>query len=136
MYFVWLPLLFLFFSGSAQSYDFPIEVFEYINNEKVVAFINEDDIDASTSWLPTEGAPPVTIANVVSTIQKYIKPDPKLTNATFSEIELKRIPRHEKHWHYLVKMKTGTGGQAHYHYFVVLMNGKIIPALREPESFK
>lgn len=136
MYFVWLPLLLLLFSANVQSYEFPVEIFEYVNDEKVVAFINESDIDASTSWIPSDGAPPVTIANVVNAIRKYIAPDPKLSGATFSEIELKQIPHHEKHWHYLVKMKSRTGGHAHYHYFVVLMSGKIIPALKEPESFK
>ncbi len=131
-----LPLLVMLFSGKVLAYEFPIEVFEYVDGEKVVAFINERDIDKSLHWVPFEGSPPLTLVDALKGIRKYMVSDPDLVDAALTEIELKRIPHHEKHWHYLVKMKSEADGKSRSHYFVVLMNGKIILAMVEPEPLK
>jgi len=131
-----LPLLVLLFSGKVLAYEFPIEVFEYVDGARVVAFIEERDIDTSLHWTPFEGSPPLSIADALASIQKSLAADPGLADAAFTEIELKRIPHHEKHWHYLVEMTTNTGGDRKYHYFVVLMNGKVIQAMVRPEPLK
>jgi hypothetical protein len=55
---------------------------------------------------------------------------------TLTGIELKKIPRHEKHWHYLVKTKSEVDDIVESHYFIVLMDGKVIAAIKEPESIK
>jgi hypothetical protein len=49
---------------------------------------------------------------------------------------LRRIPQHEDDWHYMVKMHTEEDGAVRNHYLFVLMSGKVIPALNEPESIK
>jgi len=131
-----LPLLLIIFSGNIQASEFPIEIIEYIDNTKVVAFINESDIDRKLPWLPFKGALPLTVVDALKAIQEYVASDPELMNATLTEIELKQIPRHKGYWHYMVKMKTQINNKSLPHYFIVLMNRKIIQGLREPETLK
>ena len=126
----------LFISGNIQAYEFPIEIIEYIDNTRVVAFINENDIDKALAWHPVEGSPPLTVAEALKAVHEQIVSDPELENATLTGIELKQIPRHENHWHYLVKIKIQVDEVFKSHYFIVLMNGKIIPGLKEPETYK
>ncbi|VAW56988.1 hypothetical protein MNBD_GAMMA07-2027, partial [hydrothermal vent metagenome] len=38
-----------------------------------------------------------------------------------------------KHWHYLVKTEDNTA-KTKYNIYVVLMNGKVIPAIIEPQT--
>ncbi len=132
----WLAMVLLLPATNSYSFEFPLEIIEYVNSAKVTAFINERDIDKSVSWTPFKSAPPLTIENVTSAIQKYIAGKPEYANAKLVEIELRRIPHHEEQWHYMVKMQTNINNAPHNHYFVVLMNGKIISALVQPESIK
>ena len=132
----WLAILLLLPATNSYSFQFPIEIFEYVDNARVTVFINEGDIDNSVNWIPFKGAPPLTIEQVTGSIQKYIAGKAEYRNAKLEEIELRKIPHHEKQWHYMVKMKTTINDEPHNHYFVVLMNGKIISALIEPESIK
>jgi len=134
--FRWPALVLLLLSGNAYSYEFPVEIFEYVDNIKVVAFINESDIDETVSWQPFQGPPPLSIGSAIEAIQGYISSDSRLPNASLMEIKLQQIPHHDAHWHYLVKIKTETGDKTRYDYFVILMNSKIIPAVREPQSYK
>lgn len=131
-----LFLLLILFSGTIQANEFPIEIIEYTGNTKIVAFFNESDIDKKLHWMPVEGAPPLTITDALVRIREHVAADPELVGATVTEIDLKQIPRHAGHWHYLVKMKGLVDSRMHAHYFIVLMNGKIIQGLREPESIK
>lgn len=123
-------------SATVHAFEFPIEIIEYIDQTKVAAFINEEDIDGMPPWVPFEGPPPLAIADALAAVREYIAPDPELAGAQLTEIELRRIPHHEIHWHYVVRMKARTGDKAHSWFFIVLMNGKIIPGLREPEGIK
>lgn len=131
-----LPLLFALFSGSLQAYEFPIEIIEFIDNTRVVAFVNEVDIDKALYWVPFEGSPPLAIADALKAIRGHIASDPKLADATLTGIELKQIPRHEKYWHYLVKLRSQADDRVRSSYFIVLMDGKVIPGIREPETLK
>ena len=129
-----LPLV--FFSVAVHASEFPIEIIEYVDQTKVVTFINEEDIDKTVAWVPFEGPPPLTIKDALVLVQKFTAPDPEMAGAQLTEIELRRIPHHEIHWHYVVRMKVRTGGKPRSRFFIVLMNGKIIPGLREPEAIK
>lgn len=131
-----LPLLLILFSGLARAYDFPIEVIEFIDDAKVVAFVDETDIDEALDWTPFEGSPPLTIAGALAAIREHIATDKNLADATFAEIELKQLPNHPKHWHYLVKMRSQESDAPHSIFFIVLMNGKVITGIREPQSLK
>jgi len=136
MYKKLIPLLFLLFSGRALAYQFPIEVTEYIDDVKIVAYINQNDINEKSQWTPFESAPPLSIHEALQAVQKYLHSDADFTNATLTGIELKQIPHHKNYWHYLVKIKFTRGDMPKPHFFVVLMDGKVISALKEPESIK
>ncbi len=131
-----LPLLFLLLSGKLYAYEFPVEIFEYIDDTKVVVFINKKDIDKSLQWYPFKGAPPLTMTDMLTKMKKYLASGKiALSGARITGIELKQIPHHKDNWHYLVKLKSNKK-TIRYYYFIVLMNGKIIPAVKEVESFK
>lgn len=131
-----LPLLFLLMSGKVLAYDFPIEVVEYVDDVKIVAYIDKNDIKKTPQWVPFESKPPLSIYDALLAAKKYM-----ISNAEFVEnkligIELKRIPHYEDNWHYLVKVKYKVGDNIQPHFFVVLMDGKVISALRKPEAIK
>ena len=124
----------LLLSTQAQAIEYPVEIIEYLDNNRVVAFVNESDIKKSPQWDPP-GEPPLSMAKAVSAVEQYIAPAP-INGETLIGIELKKIPRHQHQWHYLVKNKVQTEDQMVSHYYVVLMDGKVIPAIKEPEAYK
>lgn len=132
----WLALFLLLLGSNSQAYQFPIEIIEYVEDARVVAFINQSDLDISVHWQPGEGPPPINIENVISSTKDYAESKEDLLNATLTEIKLRQIPHHEAQWHYMVKLQAKKDNKLRYHYLVVLMNGKIIPAIREPVSIK
>ncbi len=131
-----LPLLLILLSGNLSAYEFPVEIIEFFDNTKVVAFVNEGDIDKSRYWVPFEGPPPLAVVDALKAIREHIASDPEMTNASLTGIELKQIPHHEKYWHYLVKMRSHADDRLHSSYFIVFMDGKVIPGIREPETLK
>jgi hypothetical protein len=135
MYLRFLPLLILLFSTRLFAYEFPIEITEYIDDVKVDAYINYSDINPESTWTPFDSAPPLSMAAALQAIGVYAS-NAELENMTLTGIELKPIPRHMGHWHYLVKVKSEVDEVLESHYFIVLMNGKVIPALKEPDSIK
>lgn len=132
-----LALLFLLLlSSKIYAIEFPVEIIEYLDDVKVVAFINESDIDKSLRWNPAQGKVPLGIDDALKAIREHVAADPELKQASLTGIELKQIPHHSGYWHYMVKMKTRVNNRNQAHYFIVLMNGKVIPGIREPESVK
>jgi len=132
----WLALWVLPLAAHAQDYQFPIEIIEYVDSTRVVAFIDESDIPDAVNWHPFEEALPLTIEGAMGAVQQYIASAMVLAEPRLEEVELRRIPHHENRWHYMVKIREQGEDNARIHYFVVLMNGKVIPAMREPESVK
>jgi len=132
----WSLLLLLALSASSPAAQFPIEIFEYVDSARVVAFIDESDLDECTHWHPFEAPPALGIEGVTAAIRTYMASDKDLAGAILSEIELRRVPHREKDWHYMVKLKTERDRGDRFRYLVVLMSGKVIPAIREPESVK
>ena len=135
MKFKWLFLFLV--SISAQANQFPVEIIENIDDMKVVAFIKETDIEKSIKWTPfSELPPPMSIEQVVSAIKKEVTGDTKLDDAVITEIELKSMPHHKAHWHYLVKLQANMNGKVDNVVYIVLMDGKVIRAIKEPEAIK
>jgi hypothetical protein len=126
----------LLLSSRAMAIDFPIEVSEYIDDIKIDAYIREEDLNSSSPWSPFESAPPLTIKQALSAIEEGEKADIDFSKTTVIGIELKPVPRHKSYWHYLVKLRTITDGESEPLYYIVLMNGKVIPAIREPDAIK
>jgi len=132
-----LLLLTLAFSANAQSYQPSIEIIEQFDDVKLVAFIRESDLENYPQWNPVKEAPPLTINKAIQAVHNYHKKNnAELATETVNEIELKKMTRHEKYWHYLIKIKINGSDDARYQVYVVLMNGKVIPALTETESYK
>lgn len=131
-----LALLLLLCAGQAFARTFPLEIIEYIDDTKVVAFVYEKDVQQSPAWKPADAPPPLDIADVLLKMRDYTTAHPLLAGASFEEAELKRIPHHPDHWHYLVVMKIPGIDRPETHFFVMLMNGKVIPALKEPAPLK
>jgi len=132
-----LLLLTLAFSANAQSYQPSIEIIEQFDDVKLVAFIRESDLENYPQWNPVKEAPPLTINKAIQAVHDYHKKNnAELATETVNEIELKKMTRHEKYWHYLIKIKINGSDDAKYQVYIVLMNGKVIPALTETESYK
>ena len=132
---MYLLLLLAIFSGNAQSSS--IEIIERFDDIRVVAFVNEGDIDNYPLWHPLTEAPPLSISAAIEAVNNLYKVnDAELIVESIQEIELRKIPNHKKYWHYLVKVKGNDDEKVKYQVYVVLMNGKVIPALIETESFK
>ncbi|HFD31533.1 MAG TPA: hypothetical protein ENJ28_02305 [Gammaproteobacteria bacterium] len=129
------PVVILLFSKSLFAYESPIEIIEYIDNVKVVAFISKADIKDTPAWSPFKSKPPLSIEKALNKVKLFLHKN-DLQNITMHEIELKRVPHHNESWHYLVKLSYKLNSEVHNHYFVVLMSGKVIAALKEPESIK
>ncbi len=133
----WLLLLLAIFSVNAQSFQPSIEIIEQFDDVKLVAFINEADIENYPLWHPLTEAPPLSVNKAIQSIKNLYKTNrDHLLPKSVKEVELRKISRHEYYWHYLVKIKTNTDKKPKYQIYVVLMNGKVIPALIETESYK
>ena len=132
-----LLLLLACWSAPILAYQFPFEVTEYIDDTKVDVFIDPRDLAAQQPWKPFQAPLPLTLDQALAAIARGIKQDRRIDRARLMGVELKPIPRRPGLWHYLVKMQAQlAGGQHRPLYFIVLMNGKVIPAIREPEAIK
>ena len=128
--------LLLIASNSVLAFQFPVEMIEGVEGARVVVNINKEDLEKEVSWTPFESAPPVTVADALGIVREHLANNPALKEATLREIQLRRIPRHENNWHYMVMVETLREGNPVLHYYVVLMSGKLYTAIREPESYK
>ena len=128
-----LFMLLLFLNTQVSAYELPVQIVENFENNRIVASIKESDIEASLRWTPFASPPPLLIADVVSLVQEYIDSDPRQTDAILKEIALKKIPHHENKWHYLIEIENLYEDKPQSYYYIVLMNGKVIPALKEPK---
>lgn len=135
MYSRCLPLFVFLISTKLYAFEFPIEITEYIDDVKVDAVIKQSDINQELIWTPFEKAPALSVADALQAIKDYADKT-NLEDLALTGIELKQIPHHEKHWHYLVKLKSKTDDGFESHYFIVLMDANVIPAIKEPESIK
>ena len=133
-----LILMTILVGNKALANEFPLEIIERFADARIVIYTQKNAIEESPAWSPSEGAPPLTIEILVKTIQKWSTADPNLAKSTIRKIELKPISHYENldRWYYLVQLKIESQDHAGMHYVAVLMNGKILSAIREPETYK
>lgn len=132
-----LPLLLLLGSSATWAYQFPLEVTEYIDDVKIDAFISPQALAVQPTWKPFQKPLPLTLDQALAAIAGGMKKDPRITHARLIGVELKPLPGRPGLWHYLVKMQTRTAdGRRKPVFFIVLMNGQVIPAIPEPEAIK
>ncbi len=124
-------LLFAFvISFNANAFKPKIEIIEQFDNLKMVAFISQEDMKDNPEWNPNLDVPPLTVSAAIKAVKKYTK-----SLKPIKEIEIRRVPDYENHWHYLVK-SADDSMKSKYDIYVVLMNGKVIPAMIEPQGYK
>jgi len=123
-----LLLTLLLLSASAGALERKTEIVEQFDSLRVVAFVDSDDIAASPEWNPGAGNPPLSIAEAIAAIGGSAH-----NSAAIRRIELRRIPHEESRWHYLIR-KDNDAKFTRYDIFIVLMSGKVIPAIIEPQS--
>jgi hypothetical protein len=110
-----------------------IQILEQFDNLRVVVFIEKEDISNSPEWNPNFDAPPLTIFEAIQAIKDFNKTSDIV--GPIKEIEIRPVPKYEKHWHYLIKIADDSM-RTKYSIYVVLMNGEVIPAIIEPQSYK
>jgi len=128
-----LFLSILVFSTNVNAFQPKIELFEQFDDLRMVMFVSMEDINNSPEWNPDIGAPPLTVAEAIQAVKDFIK-DSK-TPIAIKEIEIRPIAKHEKHWHYLIKI-ANNAMKTKYTIYTVLMDGKVIPAIIEPQGYK
>ena len=133
MYKTLVTLAFFFLTARALALEVPLEITEYIDDVKVIAYLHESDIDNGPQWTPFTGPPPLPISDALEAVHHFISSDAEFADAALTGIELKPIPHHAMHWHYLVKVRFTLDGKPRPHFFVVLMDGKVISAIKRPE---
>lgn len=133
-----LSLFFLLLAaGNAQSFQPSIEIIEQFDDLRLVAFIDQQDINDYPEWQPVNGAPPLSIEHAVKAIKALKASNHEdMTVGSVSKIELRKIANHDNCWHYLIKMHSNDGESLKYEIYIVLMTGKVIPAIIEIESYK
>lgn len=129
-YYRCLLIAILVLSTNAHAFQPKIEIIEQFDDTRMVAFISPDAVNNSPEWNPDLAAPPLSVGEAVQAVKNFVK-----SPTTVEEIEIRHIPKHEKHWHYLVKVSSGET-KPKYRIYVVLMDGKVIPAIIEPEGYK
>ncbi len=132
-YSCWLSVFILVLSANAYALHPKIEITEQFDNLKMIAFIGEEDINDNPEWNPGINAPPLTVIEAIQAVNDFNKKPIK--PGDIREIEIRPVPKHEKYWHYLIKIANDEM-KSMYSVYVVLMNGKVIPAIIEPQSYK
>jgi hypothetical protein len=131
-----LSSLLLFTTSTVHAFTPPVEVIEYIDDVKIVGYLDQNDIKKSAQWAPFENPPPLSINDALISVKQYLKKNNEFNNTKLIDIELKRIAHYEAYWHYIVKTRYQDDAARKSRFYMVLMNGKVVSALKEPESIK
>ena len=120
-------------STSAHAMQPKIEIFEQFDDLRMVAFLNADDINNSPEWNPDAGAPPLSVNQAVQAVKGFIKTGDQA--GAITKIEIRQVPKYGERWHYLIKV-ANEARKAKFDIYIVLMDGKVIPAIIEPNAYK
>jgi len=129
-YYRFWSIAILALSANAYALQPKIEIIEQFDKLRMVAFVSVKDVENSPQWNPDLGTPSLTVGEAVQAVRNFVK-----DKAVIEEIEIRPLPNHETHWHYLIKVKNDEMKIKHSIY-IVLMSGKVIPAITEPEGYK
>ncbi len=117
----------------ADSIEFPLEVFEVVDDKMVVVFLKLEDVLASPEWHPGDSAPPLDLE---AAVRLAIGSDE--ASRRVREIKLTEIndPNADHRWYYLVKLTEEAEAGPTDLYVALLMNGKAFPGLVQPQMIK
>lgn len=119
-------------AGGSQAQPM-VEIIEQIDNSRMVAFVEQADIEAGPAWIPGASPIPLSVDAALQSISRFSEASGRAD--AIDEIEIRKVPGHEKRWHYLVKVADDRM-TTRYRLYLVLMNGKVVPAIIEPEGYK
>jgi len=129
-YYRYLLIFITVISSSAHAFEQKIEIIEQFDNLKMIALISPEDIHNNPEWNPNLEVPPLTVSAAIQAVKNFTK----ILNP-INEIEIRAVPKYKKKWHYLIKI-ADESMKSKYDIFVVLMSGKVIPAIIEPQGYK
>jgi hypothetical protein len=127
----WLSLAFLVFSHSLYAFEPKIEIVEQFDDFSVVAYIPGTDFADNPPWNAGVDAPPLSVYEAITAVRNF--QENAEVELPVREVELRTMPRHEKSWHYLIRVENAER-QSRNEIYVVLMNGKVIPAVIKPNA--
>jgi len=130
MHYRYLFIFIISISLNIHAFEPKIEIFEQFDNLKMVAFISQEDMRNNPDWNPNVEAPPLTISGAIKAVKNFSK---KLN--PIKEIELRSMMDYKNKWHYLIK-SSDDSKNSKYDIYVVLMSGKVIPGIIEPQGYK
>jgi hypothetical protein len=125
-----LLILIIAISSNANAFQPKIEIIEQFDELKMIAFINQEDMHSNPEWNANLDTIPLTVNSAIQAVKTFSK-----TIEPINEIEIRTVPNHKNKWHYLIKT-TNEKMKSKYAIYVVLMNGKVIPAIIEPQGYK
>ena len=125
-------------SQALATTPWPLEIIDHLDDATLVVFVNEADIEASPKWNPDSGAPPFGLQQMFQAVAAWKDKNDCTDTVKIEKIELKPIAHHEKEgrWYYLVQLRDEGAEKPTKRYLAILMNGKAIAAVKEPESYK
>ncbi len=131
-------LLLFALTGAVSAAPWPLEIIDRLDDTRIVIYINESDIEQSPVWDPARGAPGFGLKDLMKSVAAWEKKNKGPDADGIEKIELKPIVHHEKQgrWYYLVQLRDKVDGKRTHRYLAVLMSGKAVAAIREPESYK
>ena len=129
-----VTLVIFILATSAFASQSNVAIYEQFDDIKVVAVINKDDIKNSPKWNPGFDPLPLSVDDAIKAMRDFFK-QPKMIG-TIEEIEIRTIKNFPGNWHYLFKVAASDTDNRKHEIYVVLMNGKVIPAFIEPETIK
>ena len=107
------------------------EIIEQFDDLRMVAFVPTDDIASSPAWNADTGEPPLSVAQAIRAVRNLEGGQ----SGPVREIELRPLPDSPTRWHYLVKTSNAAKTTG-FDVYIILMNGKVIPAMIEPDSVR
>lgn len=126
-------------AGVAQARYWPITSVEYLDDKRVVLYIDDQELENGPQWNPEMRELPLSVYDAVSLAKDWAaKNHPDYDAFDVHEVVLKHIATHEHHrrWFYLIYLDAKVGGRfvpsAHL-FAAVLFDGKVIPAVEEPK---
>jgi len=124
----------LILATSAYASQSNVVIYEQFDDIKVVAVINEKDIENSPKWHPGSEPLPLSVDDAIKAMHDFIS-QPKVIGS-IEEIEIRTLKDFPGYWHYLFKVAASEADSRRHEMYLVLMSGKVIPAFIEPESIK
>ncbi len=116
---------------NVYAYQPKIEIIEQFDKLRIIAFLSEGDIANSPKWNPNLEAPALSIVEAIQAVKTFTK----VSQIDVKEIEIRPLSSDELYWHYLIKVANNEM-TLKYSVYVVLMSGKVISAIIEPEGYK